>query len=122
MVALPEIRGYINKGHVEADRANGPQPDQAKNCAPFCEGLAYRRRSPGLVPLCSSLVDQISTNEKADDADCDPDQKRDTPAPAAPRRPVEHGRHQSAEGRSQKNTAASANLRKTSEKSAMPRR
>src|SRR6516165_9791765 len=120
MVDLPEIRGYVNKGHVEAHRAHGSQPDQAENCAPFGEGLAYRRRSSGLVPLRPSLLDHMSTNVKARNVDRDPDQKRDAPAPAVHHRPVEHGRHQSAKGRSQENAAAGANLSKTSEKPAMP--
>src|SRR6516165_6764954 len=120
MVDLPEISGYINKGHVEADRADRAQPDEAENCAPFGKGLTYRRSSFAVTSLWRTLLDHMSANVKADNADREPNQERDAPAPALHHRPVEHGRHQSAEGRSQENAATGANLSKTSEKPATP--
>src|SRR6516162_2084155 len=119
MVDLPEISGYINEGHVKADRAHGAQPDKAENCAPFGEGIAYRRSSFALPALWRILLDHMSTNVKADDTDGDADEKRDAPAPALHHRPVQHRRHQRTEGRSQENAAAGANLSETSEEPPM---
>src|SRR6516225_9730825 len=120
MVDLPEISRDINKGHVEADRTDRAQPDEARNRAPFGKSLAYRRSRFALLALWPTLLDYMSTNVKADNAHRDPDQKRDAPAPAVHHFPVEHGRHQSAEGRSQENTTARADLSKASEKPATP--